>query len=349
MDEMLQIDGSYGEGGGQVIRTALTLAAMTGREVMLTRIRAGREKPGLQAQHLTAVRLAADLCAARVEGDALGSVTLRFAPQGPVSAGNYIRDIGTAGAMALVLQTVLLPLARSGGRSTVRLTGGSHVSHAPSVDYLAQVYAPALQRMGLPVRLQLSRAGFFPRGGGEAQLEMSPMKSGLRPLDLVERGSLQRVTATITTSSLPPRVAALGAELVARGLGKLSVRRELTVETYDLPSSGPGAAILLAAECEGGLAGFISLGAKGLPMEQVAERACRDYATWWKSGAAVDVHLADQLVLPAALTGQVMQWTTPEVSEHLRTVIWLVEQFLPVTFTITERAQGGHLVQVEPR
>jgi len=347
METMLHIDGSYGEGGGQVIRTALSHAAMTGTGVEISNIRAGRAKPGLQPQHLTAVQLAADLCGARIEGAAPGSMTLRFLPQAPVCAGAYVRNIGTAGATALVLQTALLPLARADAPSQVRLTGGTHVTHAPSFDYLEMVYAPALRRMGLQAWLSISRAGFFPRGGGEVVLEVTPA-ADLRPVDLATRGSLRRLTAIITTSGLPAHVAERGAAVVTREIEQLGLRRLLTIEQRDLPSNGPGAAILLAAECEAGHAGFTALGARGLPMEQVAESACRDLTAWWLTEAACDVHLADQLVLPAALAGGESRWTTPAVTEHLHTVIWLVEQFVPVRFTLTAQASGAHLVEVRP-
>lgn len=348
MVTMLHIDGSYGEGGGQLIRTALALAAMTQTGITLTNIRAGRAKPGLQAQHLTAVQLAADLCAAQVNGAVLGSVSLRFLPQGAVAPGVYLRDIGTAGAMALVFQTALLPLACADASSRVRLTGGSHVTHAPSIDYLTRVYGPALQRAGVQTHIELLRTGFFPRGGGEAQLAITPV-TDWRPLDLTVRGALRRLTAVITTSGLTAHVAERGAKVITQVISQLGLKRQLIVETCDLPSNGAGAAILLAAECEAGHAGFIALGARGLPMEQVAERACHDFMDWWRTDAACDVHLADQLVLPMALAGLDSQWTTPEVTEHLRTVIWLVEQFVPVKFTLMAQASGTYLVQVRPQ
>ena len=348
MVAMLHIDGSYGEGGGQLIRTALALAAMTQTGVTLTNIRAGRKKPGLQAQHLTAVKLAADHCAAHVEGAEMGSVSLKFLPQGVVTPGVYRRDIGTAGAMALVLQTALLPLAQADAPSRIWLTGGSHVAFAPTIDYLAKVYAPVLQRIGIKAEIELLRVGYYPRGGGEAQLEISPM-SGLRTVNLSERGSLQRLTAIVTTSGLPTHVAERGAMEITRLIGRLGMQRYLTVEKSELPSNGTGAAILLVAECEAGYGGFSALGARGLPMEQVAERACRDFSDWWHTGAACDAHLADQLVLPLALAGGVSKWSTPKVTEHLRTVIWLVEKFVPVEFTITAQSSGAYLVQVRPR
>lgn len=343
----LHIDGSYGEGGGQLIRTALALAAVTRTDLALTNIRARRKKPGLQAQHLTAVQLAADLCTAELAGAALGSDTLHVYPGGPVIPGLYRRDIGTAGAMALVLQTALLPLALVGAPSQILLTGGSHVPFAPTIDYLEKVYLPAVQRLGIQAQLHLAQAGFYPRGGGEARLEIAPT-AGLRPLELIERGALRRLTAVVTTSNLPAHVAERGVATLTRRIGVMLLARQLTVEVRELPSSGVGAVVLLAAECESGHGGFIALGAPGLPMERVAERACDDFTEWWYSGATCDAHLADQLILPLALAGGASRWTTPAVTEHLRTVIWLVEQFLPVRFTLTAQDTGNYLVQVHP-
>jgi len=345
MNDITQIDGAYGEGGGQIIRTALSLAAITGKAVEITAIRSGRAKPGLQPQHLTAVQLAADICAARVDGAAVGSTRLLFVPQSPVAAGEYRRDIGTAGATALVIQTVLIPLALSGGVSHLHLTGGTHVTHAPSIDYLDVVYLPALRRLGITAELHYPRVGFFPRGGGEVLVEIAP-SPGVRPHDFTTRGRLTSLTAIITTAELPPHVAERGAATVTTAIDRLGLGRQLTVVSQEKPSSGPGAAILLAAECENGHAGFIALGERGKPMERVAEEACRDFAAWWTSGAACDAHLADQLVLPLALAGAESRLTTPTCTEHLRTVIWLVEQLLPVRCRIETLTAEEQLLTV---
>ena len=345
MDEVTYIDGSYGEGGGQIIRTALSLAAITGKAIEITDIRAGRAKPGLQAQHLTAVQLATELCAARVDGATLGSMRLLFVPQAPVMAGKFRRDIGTAGAIALVVQTALLPLALSHGESQIRLTGGTHVPHAPSIDYLDAVYLPALRRLGIVARISYTRAGFYPRGGGEVLVEIAPT-AGLRPHDFTERGALRTITAMITTSGLPAHVAARGSVTITTAMNKLGVGGRLTLEVREKPSHGPGAAVLLAVECENGHAGFTALGKPGKPMEQVAEEACRDFAGWWASGAACDEHLADQLILPMALAGAESRGTTPTCTEHLRTVGWLVEKFLPVTCSVTEQTNGQQLWRI---
>lgn len=340
---MIRIDGSYGEGGGQILRTSVSLAAITGQAVEIVNIRAGRSKPGLQAQHLTAVRAAAALCDAAMEGDAVGSMRLGFAPRAPVQPAEHRFEVGTAGAAPLVAQTVLLPLTRTTGSSRVTVTGGTHVPHAPPAEYLEAVYLPALRRSGLTASVEAERFGYYPRGGGEIHLEIAPAPS-LQPLDLTERGKLRSLTAFIVTSDLPDHVADRGAAAVKEALRR--VGRSATIELRDRPSRGPGAAVVLAAACDGGFAGFTALGARGKPMEQVAEEACEALMDWWKTGAACDEHLADQLVLPMALAHGESRWTTPAITEHLRTVLWVTERFLPIQARLEEGVYGGGTVIV---
>jgi RNA 3'-terminal phosphate cyclase (ATP) len=338
MSTPVQIDGSFGEGGGQIIRTSLSLSAMTGRAVQITNVRARRTKPGLQPQHLAAVRAAAALCDAHLDGDSVGSTAFTFEPQAPVTAGEYHFDIGTAGAAPLVVQTVLMPLAHAKGVSTVRVTGGTHVPHSPPVEYLEAISLPALRRAGLDVSLEYSSAGFYPRGGGQIVLNVE-VCSAPTPLDFVERGKLESLRAYIVTSNLPPHVAERGAATVERAMK--GVGRNVAVEQRDKPSPGPGAAVVLAAQCESGLAAFSSIGELRRPMEKVAEAPCKEFMRWWKSGAACDEHLADQLVLPMSFADGQSRWTTPLVTDHLRTVIEVVRQFLPVEATLEENEDGG--------
>jgi RNA 3'-terminal phosphate cyclase (ATP) len=334
MSSTLTIDGSYGEGGGQIIRTAVSLSAITGRPVEFDGVRARRTKPGLQPQHLMAVRAAAQLCAAKVEGGEAGSTRFRFEPQAPVSADSYRFDIGTAGASPLVAQTVLLPLAMAEGASQVVITGGTHVPHAPPAEYVERVYAETLGRVGVDLHFAYASAGFYPRGGGRIEL-LASGPATLRPLDLTDRGKLTDLRAFVVTSNLPEHVADRGAytvETYMKGIG-----RQVEVERRNLPSPGAGAAVVLVARCEGGLAAFTSLGERGKPMEKVAQQPCEEFLSWWKSGAACDEHLADQLVLPMSFAQGESRWSTPAVTEHLRTVLWLVEQFVPIRWSLEER------------
>jgi RNA 3'-terminal phosphate cyclase (ATP) len=341
MSDTILIDGSYGEGGGQILRTSLSLAAMTGQAVEVVNVRAGRTKPGLQPQHLTSVRAAAALCDAELQGDSVGSTRLLFRPQTPPRPDRYRFEIGTAGATTLVAQTVLLPLAHAAADAHVTVAGGTHVPHAPPAEYLEAVYLPALRRAGLDVRFAYPRAGFFPKGGGEVEIEIRAA-SPAHPLDFTERGKLRSLTAFVVTAELPEHVADRGAAAVEEALRR--VGRKATIERRDRPSHSPGAAVVLAAECDGGFGGFTALGHRGKPMEQVAEEACAAFMAWWKSGAPCDEHLADQLVLPMALAAGESRWTTATVTQHLRTVLWVTQQFLPIEASLDEQPDGGGTV-----
>ncbi len=342
MNTSLTIDGSYGEGGGQTLRTSLTLAALTGRAVTLTRIRAGREKPGLKAQHLAAVRAAAAVCAATVEGAEIGSTQLLFTPNAPVASGVYHFDIGTAGAATLVMQTLLPLLALADGSSRVTVTGGTHVSFAPPAEHLTEVFLPLVAAQGLDAEMTLGSYGFMPRGGGSLTLT-TPGSSSLRPFTLTERGPIQSVTAYILISGLPAEVGRRGAAAVEMALRGLP----LTVSVREVPSPGAGAAVVLIAECEGSRAGFSALGQRGRPMEAVAGEACAALKDWLNREAACEEHLADQLVLPATLASGTSRWTTARVTDHLRTVLWVVPQFLGVEAALTERDDGSGEVAVK--
>ncbi len=334
---MVEIDGSYGEGGGQILRTSLTLSVVTGQPIEITRIRAGRSKPGLQPQHLASVRAAASLCAADLDGDSVGSEHLTFAPQSDAAPGAYHFDIGTAGAAPLVMQTILLPLALADAPSRVTVVGGTHVPHAPTADYVADSYAALLRRHGLEAAFQTSRVGFTPRGGGVFQADISPSVS-IRPVQLVERGPLRSLAVHVITANLPAEVGQRGADAVRKSLRHLPAEMEIKVRQE--VSDGAGAAIVLVAECENGMAGVSALGARGKPMEDVATEACRELKAWWKTGAACDEHLADQLILPMAFVPKTSRWTTARVTEHLRTMLWLVPQFLPIDANLDENKDG---------
>ena len=341
MSSPIQIDGAHGEGGGQIIRTSLSLSALTGKPVEVYNVRAKRSKPGLQPQHLTAVRAAAALCDAKLSGDAVGSVRFTFAPQSPPRPDRHRFDIGTAGATSLVVQTALIPLAHAAAPSHLTVTGGTHVPHSPPAEYLEAVYIPTLRQAGLHAAFRYPNAGFYPKGGGLVEVDILGGAQP-EPLDLTERGKLKSVKAYVVTSSLPGHVAERGAAAVEKFMK--GVGRQVRVERRDKPSPGIGAAVVLVAECEGGRAGFTGMGERGKPMERVAEEPCEAFMEWWKTGAACDEHLADQLVLPMALTEGESRWTAPCISEHLRTVLWLTEQFLPIEYRLEETPEGtGHV------
>jgi RNA 3'-terminal phosphate cyclase (ATP) len=321
--DTLTVDGSQGEGGGQVVRTALTIAAVTGRELRIERIRARRPQPGLRAQHVTVVRALGALCAAEVHGAELGSQHLRFSPGRPAGGGHLDLDVGTAGATALVAQALLLPMGRGGGSAGIR--GGTHGPFAPTSDYLRQVFLPSVTGLGVRAEASAVACGFYPRGGGALRMDVRPATAGA-PLSLQDRGKLRSLRATIVTAQLPASVGERGGTAVRRAASDF--RLPVEVDLLQADAASPGAAVLLVAESEAAIAGFTALGRIGVPMERVALQAWRQFLSWSRTDAAVDEHLADQLVLPAAFACGTSQWSTPRMTSHLETVLTLVGELV---------------------
>lgn len=343
MPELLVIDGSYGEGGGQILRTALALAAITGQPVRIEKIRAGRQNPGLAAQHLTGVRAVAAICDAQVSGDELGSQTLTFAPGGSPQSGDYVFDVaearegGSAGATSLVLQTILLPLALAGGDSTATIRGGTHVAWSPPFDYARDVWLPTLAQMGPVGELELVKWGWYPVGQGEVRVTLKGMggASRLSPLQLVERGELLRVRGRAVAANLPSHIPQRMATRARSLLEDAGIATR--VEPLRVRAACPGAGIFVTAEYENVRAGFSALGAKGKPSERVAEEAVAALLAHHETHTSLDQHLADQLVLPLALTGEASSFTVERVSCHLTTNAWVIEQFGVASVSIQGR------------
>jgi len=344
-DEILVIDGSYGEGGGQVLRTALSLSALLGRAVRLVNIRAGRPKPGLQAQHLTGVRAAARICDADVTGAKPGSPELTFVPRTAPQAGTYTFDVaearqgGSAGAASLVFQTVLLPLALADGQSQLTIRGGTHVEWSPPFDYLKRVYLPTLARMGVQAKVHLKKWGWYPVGGGEmtAVIEGIGGEGGLRRLQgltLTERGQLLRLRGVSATSNLPRHITQRQQRQVLQVLRERGFNPRIEA-IDDAPSKGQGTVVFLWAEFENVVAGFTAYGRLGKRAEEVAEEACYQFLAYYDSGAALDPHLADQVILPLAVAEGESAFTTSQITGHLRTNVWVVEQFLGLRFQVS--------------
>jgi RNA 3'-terminal phosphate cyclase (ATP) len=321
---MIFLDGAQGEGGGQIIRTALTLSAATGRPFHVTRIRAGRLRPGLQPQHLAAVRAAAMLCGAKVSGAFDGSPEVRFEP-GAVQPGQFRFEIATAGALTLLLQTVIPALATASDSSHVEVTGGTHVPMSPSFHYLARPWAAVVERLGLKLRLDLVRAGFYPPGGGESRAEVHPWK---RPvgLSLEKRGSLVAIRGIAGASRLPG-VAERIRQAAQERLWE-SRRLESTWEVVQVPAPSKGCFVLLEGIFEEGRGAFGLLGERRVRAEVLGDRVARRLLQFLDADeGAVDPYLADQLVLPLAIAGGGGRVTTPEVTGHLETVADVVSRF----------------------
>ncbi|WP_333873986.1 RNA 3'-terminal phosphate cyclase [Methylobacter sp.] len=349
MTEFLIIDGSYGEGGGQILRSSLSLSAITGRPVRIENLRANRNKPGLAAQHLTSVRAAAMLCSAEMKGAELGSQALQFIPRTPVRSGDYFLDVaqaregGSSGAAMLVLQTLLLPLALTTGVSTVTLRGGTHVNMSPSYDYVHDVWLPTLARMGMNVELSLVRSGWYPVGQGQVKLRI--MEAGkLLPLRLEHRGALVAVTGRALAANLPAHICERMASHARDLLEQAGISAE--IEAVVLKAACPGAGLYLTAHYENCLAGFSAQGKRGKPAEQVAEEACSALLYHYRSGAALEQHLADQLILPAALCRDESMLGIERISSHIVTNAWVVERFGLARIDIAPAADGTGVIKI---
>lgn len=327
---MLEIDGSLGEGGGQILRSAVALAIVTGTPVAIDKIRAGRRKPGLMRQHLTAVQAAAAVSSAAVEGDRIGSTCLRFAPR-EVVAGDYSFAVGTAGSATLVLQTVLPALLTAPGRSILVVEGGTHNPMAPPFPFLADTFLPLINRMGPQVTASLERAGFYPAGGGRLRVEIQPCER-LQGFELHQRGEIRQRRATALLARLPRHVGERELRLVQKKMGWMP--SELHLQEIE-DSLGPGNALVLQVGSDSLTETFIGFGEYGVRAEVVAQRAVRGLRRYLKTAAPVGEYLADQLLLPLALAGG-GAFTSLPLSRHATTQIELIGRFLEVPIEVEE-------------
>ncbi|MFZ5771847.1 MAG: RNA 3'-terminal phosphate cyclase [Thermodesulfobacteriota bacterium] len=326
---MVTIDGTCGEGGGQVLRTALSLAALTGTPFRIENIRGRRRNPGLRQQHLTCVQAAAALCEARVEGGKVGSGELLFRPGHTPAAGKYAFAIATAGSTSLVLQTVLPVLAALDAPSSVSLTGGTHNPMAPPVPFLQASFLPVLSHMGFHANVTLRRYGFYPKGGGQISCDIAPRSPGA-PLDLAGRLPVTSRRAAILLAGLPDHIALRERQILLAegGLG------EEEIDTLVLAQGPPGNTVWLTAEQGPCTALFTGFGQRGKPAEQVAREALVPAAFHQASGYAVEEHLADQLLLYLAIRGD-GRFAASRLNLHGRTNMEIIRLFLPVTFRLT--------------
>lgn len=337
---MIVIDGSEGEGGGQVLRTALSLSLVTGKPFRIEKIRANRSRPGVMRQHVTAVEAACEIGGAECEELAVGASELSFTP-GPVKPGEHRFAVGTAGSTSLVLQTVLPPLMLAGAPSSLVLEGGTHNIFAPPFDFIDRVFLPLLNRMGPRVSARLVRPGFYPAGGGRIEVEVEPCAK-LSRLDLLERGELRSVGARALVAALPGEIAVR--ELAE--VGKILGWPEEALRIEQLPERhGPGNILMLEAvfdEVSELVSGF---GKLGVPAHTVGEQASKRMAGYLASTAAVGPYLADQLLLPMALAGG-GSFTTVKPSKHCLTAAEVIARFLDVRIAFEETDDGCHRVTV---
>lgn len=344
----LIIDGAHGEGGGQILRTALSLSMIASRAFRLVNVRAKRRNPGLLPQHLSAVRAAAAISGARLSGDALGSGEFVFAPTHPPLAGAYVFDVaevagkGSAGSTILILQTILVPLALARGDSSVTVRGGTHQDWAPSYDDFTNAYLPALRRLGLRADAKLTRSGWYPAGGGEVVCTITGSRGARpQPIEVLARGPLTRIGGRAIAANLPAHIPQRMSDRARAALGDLGV--PVHIEALRVRAVCPGAGLFLVAEYEAMAASFAAHGRQGKPSEAVADEAVAALREHHSSGAAVELHLADQLLLPLAIAAGPSVFTTLRPTAHLATNAWTIEQFGLAKVTI----EGGMPCQVQ--
>jgi RNA 3'-terminal phosphate cyclase (ATP) len=339
--DLVEIDGSQGEGGGQILRSALALSAATGRPFRVERIRARRARPGLRPQHLAAVRAAALCCGAEVHGAFEGSPDLRFVPR-PATAGDFEFDIGTAGASTLVLQSVAAILGTASASSRVAITGGTHVPLAPTYHFLARHWVPVVEGLGLRVVPRLVRAGFAPKGGGRLEGTVAPWCPPDR-LDLSTRGRLTAVRGVAGQARLKADIARRAAE-AARSLLWEARRLDSEWEIVDVKADSPGAFLQLEAVFERSRGAFPILGERSLRPEVMGERVARRLLRFLgDEEASVDPLLADQLAVPLALARGGGRLVTSEVTAHLETVVAVLRRFEVPASTWGRRGGPGGL------
>ncbi|MBM3235391.1 RNA 3'-phosphate cyclase [Candidatus Poribacteria bacterium] len=337
----LEIDGSFGEGGGQILRSALTLSAILQRPSKITKIRAGRKNPGLAAQHLTGVYAIAEITDAEVHGAEIRSQALTFTPRA-LKPGNYVFDVAhvqpSAGAISLIFQAIVLPLAFADAPSTVTLRGGTHVAWSPTVHYLQEIFLEHAKKFGVHAEISLNKWGWYPKGGGEAIVKIHPIARktdgtpDLKEVRLLERGELMEITGVSALSNLPMQIAQRQQQRTMQRLQDIT--KNVNIKLFDAPSIGQGTAIFLKAVFEHTVAGFSALGERGKRAEKVADEACDELSEFINTDAAVEPHLSDQLVLLIALAKGHSAFTTSKITRHLTTNIWLVEKFLPIRFQV---------------
>ena len=345
---MIEIDGSVGEGGGQVLRTALSLSCLTGQGFRIYNIRKNRSKSGLMRQHLTAVQAAARVASANVAGDRLGSPELSFLPDG-IPPGEYSFDIGTAGAATLVLQTVIPPLIAARKRSRVVVTGGTHVPFSPSWHYFAEIFWPSIARLGVSGETTAHSFGFYPRGGGRVGCLVDPAEA-LSPWPVRERGRLTGLRIVSAVGNLAGSIAQRQLQSALAALrGRLERGLPMDTELLDLKVFGQGTFIFIKAEYEHAVAGFTALGERGKPAEEVGAEAAREFLEHHETGEPVDPHLADQLVPYLARAPGASVFRTSRVTRHLVTNLLVAGYFLKLSSGIEGKEGGPGTVTISPQ
>ena len=341
---MKVIDGSMGEGGGQILRSSLSLAAITGTPVRIENIRKRRSKSGLLRQHLTAVRAIAQISGGHLIGDEMRSSEVTFTPEA-VRSGTYRFSVGSAGSANLVLQTVLPPLACGSEASEVVIEGGTHNPMAPSYDYLEQVFFPLLRKMGVGLSAVLERPGFYPSGGGRMRVMIEPPKDGLRPLSLLTRGALVKRQLSVVVAHLPRTIARRELNAFSKALTWPS-KDSRVVHTEE--AIGPGNVISAYLEFSNVAEMFVGFGERGVLAEQIGHKLAEEVRDYLALEVPVGPHLADQLLLFLSMA-QGGCFLTGPLTDHTTTNMQVIQQFLPVRIDVKKVADRRFEVSVSPK
>ena len=336
---MVTIDGSFGEGGGQILRTSLALSLVTGKPFSIHNIRAGRKKPGLMRQHLTAVNAAAEIGIAAIEGNSIGSQAFTFEPE-MIKPGNFHFAIGSAGSCTLVFQTILPALIIACGPSEIILEGGTHNPFAPPFEFLEKAFLPIINRMGPRVDAVLEKPGFYPAGGGRFKVSINP--AGLNGFDLLERGNITHNTARASVANLPVNIANRELKIIHE---RLEWDRELLEAVEVENSQGPGNILIVEVESENITEVFTGFGEKGVSAEKVAKRAIKSVQEYLAFNVPVGRYLADQLLIPMALAGG-GKFRTLSPTQHTITNVEIVKKFLDVQITVSEYDQNQWEIEI---
>lgn len=339
---MIKIDGSYGEGGGQILRTSLSLSVLTNQPIEIFNIRAKRKNPGLQAQHLVAVKAVEKISEGEVWGARIGSKILRFKPK-KIKFGKFEFDIGTAGSTTLVAQTILLPLSFSKHPSEILIIGGTHNPLAPPFHYFSEIFLPMIEKLGVKTKAKLENYGFYPKGGGRIRLFIEPIEK-LEAKDFLKRGNLEKISGLSLVANLPIEIAQRQKQSLIKEFLKLfpeqeNWRKKLeeNIKIERVKSLSSGTFVFLKAKFENNLVGFSSLGEKGKSAKKVGQETAEQFLNYYQSEKALDPYLADQIVLYLALTKKPFSFTVSKITNHLLTHLWLLEKILNVKIKIDEK------------
>ena len=327
---MVELDGSYLEGGGQILRTAVGLSAVGGRPCRIFNVRKGRSNPGLRPQHLRGIEAVAELCGAELTGAGIGSCEILFRPGRLEPPESLSVQVGTAGSVTLVLQALMMPIVRTPHRVTIDITGGTHVRWAPVIEYTEHVFAGYLHLAGCATRIRTGRCGFYPKGGGRIQVTVEPGE--LHAVDLLRRGA-HRYNEAWAVASDDLKKAHVVERLIEGAARTQEIREQHVVY---VPSASAGCALFLLARYENSVLGASALGERGVPAEKIGHRCARDLAWQSRTEACLDAHMADQILPYMALAPEDSTVSVADVTDHCRTNIWVIEQFLPVRFDVNE-------------